>query len=616
MKLNIKIKNIKGFGDPGFSENLTLEKNKVNLVYAPNGTGKSSLATAFDSLQQGKLQVAEADKHKKNVSSVATMYVNIDDNPRKYMATKQTNQISPILNPFVINARTMGQLSSVLQPDGSTIAHGVMAVRTIVLVPDIPENVLCDYDIGWIRQGFGKKAKALKNLSSEFSTPFKMAQFESFIPVLSKCFRQRINEVIVETIDRINGKEGNVQTLAQHLTGSDFQRINRQPVYREFKEKIIKIHPTNFTTELDFFLFFYQIRKIYHRNPEQFRKAIKRAKYDVFKGKLEKDADLLQSQWKKVQLIESDNSLKAEFPLADELSNGQRDVMILHLLLRTFINNLKPDKVNLLIIDDIFEYLDDANRLVAEYYLSKICNEIKGEVYIMLLTHYPKQYFISSNLLPRKINEITLVPTPELRTTDIKGLVAFRELLHGMHTADADSLYDKMSKYLFHYNPEDCDLEHEINALLTPQIHGVRSYLGRKARFNECLLNELNKYLSSQSSYDPYAVCVALRIISERVIYNQLEDDADKQSFCLEHMTQNKILFCESRGVSIPDTYSFVTALHSAACHLTFNNPTNDEPEFNERGMVYRLKNKVIHDIIAQICKYSEGTPLTIGVLQ
>lgn len=52
---NISIKNIKGFGDPIRSIDLELKSNRVNIVYAPNGTGKSSIATAFKSLSRGAL---------------------------------------------------------------------------------------------------------------------------------------------------------------------------------------------------------------------------------------------------------------------------------------------------------------------------------------------------------------------------------------------------------------------------------------------------------------------------------------------------------------------------------------------------------------------------------
>lgn len=50
MITNIKVKNIKGYGDPATSIDFELKTNKVNLLYAPNGSGKSSLAASFASL--------------------------------------------------------------------------------------------------------------------------------------------------------------------------------------------------------------------------------------------------------------------------------------------------------------------------------------------------------------------------------------------------------------------------------------------------------------------------------------------------------------------------------------------------------------------------------------
>lgn len=40
---NISIKNIKGYGDPATSITLELKTNRVNIIYAPNGTEESPL---------------------------------------------------------------------------------------------------------------------------------------------------------------------------------------------------------------------------------------------------------------------------------------------------------------------------------------------------------------------------------------------------------------------------------------------------------------------------------------------------------------------------------------------------------------------------------------------
>lgn len=52
---NITIKNIKGFMDQNNSFDVHILPNKVNLLVAPNGFGKSSIAKGFESLNSNRL---------------------------------------------------------------------------------------------------------------------------------------------------------------------------------------------------------------------------------------------------------------------------------------------------------------------------------------------------------------------------------------------------------------------------------------------------------------------------------------------------------------------------------------------------------------------------------
>ncbi len=53
----ISIQNIKGFGEPPITIPCTIYPNKINLLVAPNGWGKSSLTTAIDCIKRNKLDV-------------------------------------------------------------------------------------------------------------------------------------------------------------------------------------------------------------------------------------------------------------------------------------------------------------------------------------------------------------------------------------------------------------------------------------------------------------------------------------------------------------------------------------------------------------------------------
>ncbi len=66
MITNITIKNIKGYDSVGKSMDVILLPNKIHLVIAPNGFGKTSLTTAFEALNANSLAVKDEDKYQEN----------------------------------------------------------------------------------------------------------------------------------------------------------------------------------------------------------------------------------------------------------------------------------------------------------------------------------------------------------------------------------------------------------------------------------------------------------------------------------------------------------------------------------------------------------------------
>ena len=59
----IRSENVKGYDVQGKDLNVNLDPTKINLCVAPNGFGKSSLATAFESLKRSRLEISEDNKH-------------------------------------------------------------------------------------------------------------------------------------------------------------------------------------------------------------------------------------------------------------------------------------------------------------------------------------------------------------------------------------------------------------------------------------------------------------------------------------------------------------------------------------------------------------------------
>lgn len=602
MNLEFTIKNIKGYGDPAIVRSIDVLPRKINLVYAPNGSGKSTLTAALRNLERGGLNVPKYDRYKKSENVVCKLSVKIDhDDAQTYVAHKGVNQISAKLHPFVIDSRLIGKTHNEEGLDDAQLTKGILYVKPIVLVDEVPEDIKCVYSLEDIRGTWGRKSKVLKSIDAILSNHSLFQKFEAIETILEFSTKPRMTAAIEVLKEKLNSLEGNYNTLHDRVEDKHFSRIHSYGKYQTYLQFVRKQFPT-IKNDLDRFLFFYQLRHIYNQDSAVFHKAVIRAKYDVYKEKLVGDAEVLKTSWQKFKLVDDTNQLIAEFPQSDEVSSGQRDVMILRVLLDLFEKSL-VNGINLLVIDDVFEYLDDANKIVAEYYLKKLLNKRSDDIFIVLLSHLEKRNFRTHLISEKDIHEVYLLGSDCARVTDVKGLTAFREKLNEERIpGDAkDVLYGKISKYLFHYAPTTEDLRMLIHPYVGPGNIGLKEKYGDKNTFFTFLVDELNKYFAN-GDYDPYAVATAVRILEEKKLYEALEDDK-KPGFIDTYETLRKIEYCENNGINVPDSYRFVTSIHNEADHCT----ANPDGTFKEKGMVYSLKNKSVKDIISNIIGYTEG---------
>ena len=88
----IIIENVKGYGVQGKDLNVNLDSTKINLCVAPNGFGKSSLATAFESLKRTRLDISEDNKHIGHKNAPSSLKLTIDGN--EYTADGTKNDFS------------------------------------------------------------------------------------------------------------------------------------------------------------------------------------------------------------------------------------------------------------------------------------------------------------------------------------------------------------------------------------------------------------------------------------------------------------------------------------------------------------------------------------------
>ena len=156
---NISIENIKGYGSPAVTLPLELKTNRINLIFAPNGTGKSSMAAAFRSLEGRTLKVEKENKFHKDESLQSKLSVQLDGTTFEADASKNT--ISPNLSCHVINCatavhttqRNMGLFTNV---------SGYIDIQDIVIEPVVPPTST-GYSITQIKSEFGATGKVLEN---------------------------------------------------------------------------------------------------------------------------------------------------------------------------------------------------------------------------------------------------------------------------------------------------------------------------------------------------------------------------------------------------------------------------------------------------------------------
>lgn len=602
---NISIKNIKGFGDPATSIDLELKSNRVNIVYAPNGTGKSSIATAFKSLNRGALELDKENMHHKDDALLPELSIILDGHT--YSADRTSNSINGVLEPYVINSGIV--VSTTQQNIGGryTKVNGYLDIENIVVVNNIPPVVIPRYRVTDIRADFGVNGKILINREILFKNPNfwkaceKIGQKLDFFPN-ANCRKELVNTIKanIQTLD------GTVNYIKSNVDNNWFTPLEVNPVFCEIMHEFIPF--TEGMSELERFDLFYQILYFWGSSKQDIKKANKRTAYEEMKSRFNVNLDLLDKTWKNIQCVETDNKLIVQFPHADEISNGQRDILTLIVELLKFKSLIQDNKKYILIIDEVFDYLDDANTIAAQYFLSKFLEISRDNLFLCMFTHLNPFSFRNYIFSDKKVNYVYLRTTEPIATNAMKAFIAFREGLDKNDAGQAD-LYNKLSHDLFHYNPISVDYSNQIATY--KENANLKQSWGKTGILHNILIGEVNKYLAGNNNYDPYAVAMALRLRVEKMVYDKLETQEQKDAFVNEKMTKNKFKFAEENAVVIPDTLNMINAIHNEADHLKYD---AENHRFLEKAMVYKLQNNVIRSIIIQIFGW-KGVALTTDTI-
>lgn len=608
----IKIKNVKGFGDPAYTIHLdnTIKSNRVNLLVAPNGFGKSSLTAAFESLKRDKLEVIKENKYKQDETLESELSIKIDGT--SYKANKSINELKDKLSATVIHCDTYPVAVTKNMGKFST-TKGYIGIKSVEICR-VPTYKKLEYKITLEKKNFGVNGKLLKNHEDEFaSSGFISLLTDEVIENIKKLDLQKPKASFKTIRDYLNLKKGTEDKIRNTIDDEIFSDLNENQNYTLLKKTFCEN-----LSELDSFTKIYQIHSLINNNPKKNITNIRKYfEYISFKNKLNANIKNVDTTWKNIECSEHDECLWVEFPNADIISNGQRDILTFTVHLQIFKSKLQIGRNNLLIIDEVFDYLDDANVLAVQYYLTDLLHFAKEnnvELTLCLLTHLDPKYFRTYTFSKKVLNVCYLKDVQAKASDSMKYFIAFRQSLNHQVDGPEKELWTKLSKYCFHYHKDSPNFKVDVIPYKNGKWNKFREDWCESTNLCAYLISELNKYLSDSPTYDPYAVSLAIRIGTEKKVYEQFISDEDKISFMDEHDkgTKDKIEFAETKDIMIPDAYYILALIHGESDHIEYD---ENQMKFNERPVIYKLNNTVIKHMVAKLFDFEPEIPVPLSKL-
>ncbi len=569
----LSITNIKGISGKTFQ--LDLFPNKPSVFVAPNGFGKSSIACGFKSLNNSRINLDERNHHNGNSANLPEIKITFDGT--EYTATNSSNSISSFLDCYVINNSVIPKAVS-RNMGGFSVATASLEVSSVTLIDTIPEKCDFEYSTSGAKTEFGANGKILPNATSLLSDLEFLYLFDKEIDPLVFAKVRSYKEPIKVVIKEANQQAGTAAQIKQWIG------TNILPKLAEISEldKLAKlIKRTHGSDAVDSHLLAIQFADVTQTNT--FNGALSYKLYLRDKAFFDQ---LLASFNTSRHLIETKESGKLKkslvinFPKADEVSNGQRDIL-------TFIAHIQRarrrfKKTNcILIVDEIFDYLDDANLVAFQYYITQIIEEFKAQgrnIYPILLTHLDPGYFNHFCFNKHRLQIRYLSKDPSLGTSAVHKLVKLRE---------EATIAATVSRYHFHYHPQEGNVESEFSGL------GIKKSWGRSHEFYKYIDDEIAKYMRGDD-YDSIAVLLSIRIKIEKFAFEKLLDAQHESDFHDVHGTRKKLEFCAEHGIDIPETHYLLGIIYNDDLHSKGDRDI-------ETPLRSKLQNVTIKKIIAEL---------------
>lgn len=555
----LEITNIKGIGHKSFQ--LDLAPNKPNILVAPNGFGKSSIAIGFDSLRSNRIELSQKNYYKNEESNRPVLSLTLSNNTT-LTADDTQNTIKDQFDVVVIKNQT--EPKSVIRsiPGQPPFAKTTLDILPTVLVKTIPAKVDFTYSSSTMKTTFGtngNKRNLLKNVSNLFNSPKLLAKIQEvdFSRFNLKGYKQVIEPAFIQ----INEQSGSGDVIKSYIETNLLDSFKGLDEFKKLADIINSFGFEIIENEVDAYLISWQIIQVKNSMGANYLKACKYQFYLEEKEHYTKTIESFNPVRDRFDIKpkREGNSLVIKWPKAHDISNGQRDILtFIALLLKTRRDFKKRDCI--LVIDEIFDYMDDANLVTFQYFISTFIDEMKRDkrrIFPILLTHLDPLFFNHFCFNDNKIHVCYI--------KDIK-VKSNQNILNLIYKREDDSIKDNVDAHYFHYHPssDTIDLTEEFKLL------GLIKDWGTPQMFLKKIFREVRRYLLEDEDFDTLAICFGIRVKIENLIYDKIPDNVNKRKFIEEtNGTKNKLLFACGLGVQIPETYFLLGIIYNTSLHLS-----------------------------------------------
>lgn len=549
----VTIKNVKGIANKTFD--LDLIPNKPNLLVAPNGFGKSSIAVAFDSMNSKRMTLDEADCYQGDTARKPELSMELlqdDGTTVTVTVDSNANSLTKQLDVSVIKCAIVSKATKI-KIGGFVQAKSSLEVKSIEL-DRIVSKADFDYSYANRKVAFGANGKVLPNIGDLLKSPTICwwLSCHDFAPYSGK----KISAAIAECVTAINGETGNTDELRAWVQANLMAPFQAIAPLNELATQLRSLNDSGLQTEADAFLAAIQIVALRAFNPKQFHAAIDYTRYVAQRERYKAMLGDLYGGWAKVELEEDKKKgrLVIHFPKANQFSNGQRDFLSLVFAFEKARQELQG-RYCLLVVDEIFDYLDDANLVAFQYFLTElieIFKREKRELFPVLLTHLDPALFHHFCFNGHKIKVHYLDVGSSGKSADTTAMILARDAVPKAGTVlDAD---------YFHFNPVPTSHVGQFAAM------NLRLDWEDPEVFRQYIQGELHRYLGGKN-FDPMAICFAVRILVEKAVYELITDPAHQAVFISTHGTTKKLEYASSLGIDVPEKYFLLGLIYNDGLH-------------------------------------------------